>query len=336
MAARFDVQRQGVVHDGAAVVPVHGLLGEAGEHVQFREDAAVLLDGGDAFLDMGDEVRVQARLNLVDTAFRRDDFLFVLLQLLGDVALRVDQRLFADPLRRNLVLEGVANLDIVTENVVVSDSERGNSGALGLALLHLQEVVLAAAGKAAKFVQVLIDTFRDDRALADLGCGIRVEGVDNLFQDFVAAYQAFHQAVHRLAALADAVLLQGLHLGEAAAQLQDLPRERLAVGDAAEDAVQVAEFAQFFLHGGQGIRPVHEELHDVVALVEFLSIQDGHGQPAAQHAGAHRRGAAVYRLHQGNALAARRGLENFQVPEGERVHPDDLGFVDAAEGRYVP
>ena len=99
-------------------MPVLRLLREAREHVQFRQDTAVLLDGDDAVLDVGDQVGVQAGFNLVDAAFRRDDLLLVFLQFLGDIALRIDQGLLADPFRGNLVLEGVADFDIVAENVV--------------------------------------------------------------------------------------------------------------------------------------------------------------------------------------------------------------------------
>ena len=284
---------------------------------------------------MGDEGGVEPGLDLVDAAFGRDDLLLVFLEFLGDVAFGAHEGLFADPLRRDFVPEGVADLDIVAENVVVSDFERGDSGAFGLPLLHLQEIILPAAGQAAELVQLFVHPLRDDRALADLGGRLRIQGVHDFLQDLLAAHESLHEPVHGVAALAHAVILERLHLCEAAAQLQDLPREGLAVGDPPEDAVQVAELPEFFLHGGEGIRPVHEELHDVVPQVQFLPVQDGHRQPAPEHPRAHRRGTAVHRLHQGHAFPARCGLEHFQVAEGEGIHPDHLGFVDAAEGGDV-
>ena len=157
-----------------------GLLGKAGQNVQFGKDAAVGLDVGNLLLDAGDEFPVKTRFNSVDAVFGRKNLLFVLLEFLGDVTLRVHQRLLTDPFRRHLVAEGVANFDIVTEYVVVGNLQRGDAGSFGLPLLHLQEVILASGGEAAQLIQFGVNARADNRALAHLDGGFRGHDAGNL------------------------------------------------------------------------------------------------------------------------------------------------------------
>ena len=118
--------------------------GESGQDVEPGNDPAVRLDCGDVLLDCGHKVGIDPGLNGVDAVLGTQDLLFVFLEFFGNVAFSVDQRLLADPFWRNEVLEGVADFDVVAEHVVVADPERGDSRAFGLALLELQEIVLAS------------------------------------------------------------------------------------------------------------------------------------------------------------------------------------------------
>ena len=120
MAAGLDVKGKILGHLRTVVVIVPGQLGESGQHVQTCDDPAVGLDRRDVPLDLGDQFTVNPCLKGVYTVFRTQDLFFIFLELLGDVTLGVYKGLLADPLRRNQVLEGVADLDVVPENVVVT------------------------------------------------------------------------------------------------------------------------------------------------------------------------------------------------------------------------
>ena len=85
----------------------------------------------------------------------------------------------------------------------------------------------------------------------------------------------------------------------------------------------------------EGFLIVVEELDYVVAFLDFARVEQRHRQELPQQARAHCGTASVDGLEEADALLARVGLEDFQVAEGELVHPDKLLFVDARQGANV-
>ena len=88
--------------------------------------------------------------------------MFVRLEFLGDVPLGVDECLFADPFCGNLLFVGVADFEIVAEDVVVADLEALDAGSFYLALLDLEEVVFSVGLNSAQLVQLGVHTTGDD------------------------------------------------------------------------------------------------------------------------------------------------------------------------------
>ena len=99
--------------------------------------------------------------------FRTQYLVFVFLQFLSDVALSLCQGLLANPVRRHVVLIGVAHLEVVAEDVVVAYLQRCNAGVVYFALLNLQQVVLTRESYLPEFVKLWIHTTVDYVALAD-------------------------------------------------------------------------------------------------------------------------------------------------------------------------
>ena len=97
---------------------------EARQHIQPGDDPAIGLDGLDISLDFGDQIGEQLRFKRVDSLFGSEDLFLIDLQFFGDVPFGADQRLLADPLRRDLIFEGIADFDVVAENVVEADFEK--------------------------------------------------------------------------------------------------------------------------------------------------------------------------------------------------------------------
>ena len=64
---------------------------------------------------------------------------------------------------------GGAHLDVVAEDIIVGDLEGGDTRALTLAALELQEVFLAVGGEATEFVQLAIHSWGDGDATAGSG-----------------------------------------------------------------------------------------------------------------------------------------------------------------------
>ena len=336
MAARLDVQFQRVRHLRPAVAVPGRQRGEAGQHVQPRDDPAVGLDRPDVPLDLGDQVGEHLRLQRIDPLFRPENLLFIFLQLLGDVPLRIDQRLLSDPLRRHQVPEGVADLDIVPEDVVVTDFERGDSGTFRLPLLHVQQIVLAARGDVPQFIQLRADTGRDHRPLPDRGGRFRLHRAGDGFEQLRAVPHPVQQGIQRGDALALAQCGDRCHLGQPAPQLHHFPRDDLAGRGAGQDPLQIADAADPALHLLPVVRCLQEMLDDVVPPVQFVQVHHRHRQPAAQQPGAHRGSASVDYAHQRNPFSADSGCEYLQIPQGELVHPHELVPVDPGQGADVP
>ena len=67
-----------------------------------------------------------------------------------------------------MVLIRVAHLQIVAEDIVVAYLQRLDAGLFGLALLQLQQIVLARVGDAAQLVKLAVHALTDDAALLHL------------------------------------------------------------------------------------------------------------------------------------------------------------------------
>ena len=300
-----------------------------------RDHAAVGLDVLDALLDVGDEGLVDAGLKLVDGAFGGENLALVFLELFGDVAFGGDEGLLAYPLRGHLVAVGVAHFDVVAEDVVVADAQGTYAGAFGLAGLHFLEVALAAGGDVAEFVQFPVHAARYDIALAYLGGRVLRHRAFYAGEEGVGVPQAFGEFVEGGDAGVGYDAADGGHLAQGAGQLHHLAGVDLAGGSPGGDAVEVAYVADTDAQVLQGLFVVGEELHAVVAAVQGGDVHYREREPLAQQAGAHGGGAAVEHVHERDAFPAGVALEDFQVAEGETVHPHETAFVNAAEAADV-
>src|SRR5205823_13727271 len=107
--------------------------------------------------------------------FRADDFLFELFQIGRDEALRVDERLFADVVGRNFSEVRFRHFDVIAEDGVVANLERGDAGALALARFDLHQNRLRIAGDGAQLVELAIDATPNRAAVADRWRRIRID-----------------------------------------------------------------------------------------------------------------------------------------------------------------
>ncbi len=92
--------------------------------------------------------------------------LLVLFQLGRDVPFRILQCLFADVVVRNFVAVRVGDLQVVTEDLVVTDFQAGNARLLDFVRLVAGNPLFAAAGKFAQLVQPLVKAVPNHAAVA--------------------------------------------------------------------------------------------------------------------------------------------------------------------------
>ena len=126
-----------------------GLLGKTCQYIQFCQDTAVCLNVRDKGLDLQYEFCEQSLLYCQDLVLRSKDFFLVLLEFFSDITLCVDQSLLTDPLRRDLILISVTDLNIIAKNIVVGYFKAAYAGSFRFPLLHLEKIILTACAEVA-------------------------------------------------------------------------------------------------------------------------------------------------------------------------------------------
>ena len=99
---------------------------------------------------------------------RPQDFFFIFFKFGADISLGIDKCLLAYPLLRHLVAVRIGNLEVVSEDVIETDFERRDARGLNFAVAYLCQVLLAAGGYMAQFVQGGVDAFAYDIAASGL------------------------------------------------------------------------------------------------------------------------------------------------------------------------
>ena len=149
-----------------AIVPLPGQLRQRDEHVELRQHVGRGLHPPPRGRHRVAKLQEQLVLQLLRFLVGREHLLLVFFQLGRDVALGVFYRLFADVFGRYLLAMGVGDFDVVAENLVEADLERGNARPLALLGLIAGDPLLAAAGQLAQGVERLVVTVADEAAVA--------------------------------------------------------------------------------------------------------------------------------------------------------------------------
>ena len=166
MAAVVNFDDAAVVHARTAIVVVHRDGRERAERVELGDEPRRALDahalGSHSVAQGGEEFKFE---RLVAVA-RGQNLLLKVFEFFGDVALAVHERLLADVRFGHKLLEGVRDLDIVAEDLVVADLQRADAGLFLLARLDVGEKPLAARQNLVQAVDFGIVALADEAALA--------------------------------------------------------------------------------------------------------------------------------------------------------------------------
>ena len=167
MASRRDLDDPGLVHLRPAVVVLGRHLGKGTQRVQLRDQRCRQLHPRHLSRRLcpqrGEQVVFQCRVPVMGG----EHLMLQILQLLGDIALAVHQRLLAYVVRRHLVLKGVAHLDIVPEHLVVPHLQGTDAGLFLLTGLQLRDKPLAAGEYPPQPVHLIVIALADHAALPD-------------------------------------------------------------------------------------------------------------------------------------------------------------------------
>ncbi len=263
------------------------------------------------------------------------DLGFVVGQLGGHEALGIGHGLFAGVVRGHVGQVGARDLDVVAEDAVVLDLERGDPGALALARLDGHDLVAPARGDGAQLVQLGRYPGPDESAF--LGDRRRVvfqsghDPIGDVLRQVLAQIEqvgscvALGECRHRIHGL-----LQGRrqigHLLQRPAQHHQIARTGHAQARAADQPLDVAQLREDLAAGFAHRLLLHQALDGIVAAPDAGNVEQREEQPATQQPGAHGGGGDVQGVEQrALPLTLQHGLDELQVRA--RLLVDDQELV---------
>lgn len=229
--------------------------------VEGGQGGGVALQQGDKLPRGGHEGGVEAVFELQDAVFGAEYFLLILLQFLRDVAFGLRQCLLAYPPGGHVVLVGVAHLYVVAEHVVEAYFQARYARGFALALLYLQQIVLARGGDGAQFVELLVHPVGYHARAAGHGGRVGAERAYDAVAQFGTLVEPLPQFAHVALVGVAAGLAQRGHAVERHAQLLHLARPHAAHRHLRDDALQVAHAGQQLFAGGAEVRVAEEVFH---------------------------------------------------------------------------
>ena len=165
MSSGADVQFQTLVHHGSHIVSLLCHRREALQHVESAQCGRIGLERLHVAGHLAHEFREEARFQFQNAVLRAEDLVLQFLQFLRDVAFRLCQRLLPYPLLRHAVLVGIPHLDVVAEHIVEADAEARYARLFRLALLDVEQEILARGREPAQFVEFRVESVRNHAPL---------------------------------------------------------------------------------------------------------------------------------------------------------------------------
>ena len=229
-----------------------------------------------------------------------------------------------------MILVRVAHFEIIAEHIVVANLQRRDACLSGFALLYLQEVVLAAVGDVAQFVEFRIHAVADDTAFVDELWWVVGHFAGNAVAHLLAELQPFAHLADGFVVAFHTGLLHGYQSHQGGLQLVHLAGSHPSDGHFRTDTLQVAHKGKLRVHqfAEQGF--AEEMLGHIQSAVDGLLFLQGEHHPSLQHACPHWRHGAVEHIEQ-RPSALLHGIEQFQRTHGELVQAHVLILLDSAE-----
>ena len=258
---RHDTKSEPRGNLGTDVATLLGHLGQRGQHVQIRHAPAGLLDARNGEGELAPHPQEKSLLEARDTVVRVEDLLLPLLQLQGEVAFRVGQRLLAYEALGDARQVRSGDLQVVAEDLVVPDLERGDAGLLALCGLQPGDEVASPVAGAPELVHLLAEALPDHAAVCQRGGRVLGDGLRNERLDIVQRVHVGQQSGQDLAAQSLPAASQRGKLPERLAQRQHLPGRGAPGADLGAQPVQIADLAERPAQVGTSVR-ILEQLRD--------------------------------------------------------------------------
>ena len=287
MPAAADLVAARVVDRGADVVVVRRDLCKGQQRVQRLHGLRGLLQARQQLLQRRANLTEQLVLQANSALLRAENLVLQLLELLGDEALGVGQRLLAGVAVGHLVVKGLGDLDVIAEDPVVADLQVLDAGLLALLLLHPGKVFPAVFRNVAQLVQLGAVPLLDHAAVLDGDGRVGIDGPAQHVHKLIHGIQRVQRLPDQRGAELRATTPELGHRIQRVLQRKAVPGVDRVVGDAAEQALHVVNAAQNLpqLCRAHGI--AHQFLHRIQAALDLDLIVQRALDPAAQQAAAH-------------------------------------------------
>src|SRR5208282_3190268 len=154
------------IHRGPHVAAPARDFGQRRERIELAHRARRFEYRAALSLQVAQQFGEELQLQLAQARLRRKNLAFQFLQSRRGEALGADQRLLALVVGRSAIEMALGYLDVVAEDVVVTDLERGNAGARALGRLQLRDYRARARGERAQLVDLGVEAAMDDVAVA--------------------------------------------------------------------------------------------------------------------------------------------------------------------------
>ena len=226
---------------GPAVVVMYGHSRIRAQNVELRHGLRRGLYARGLRGKLGAKLHEQLIFQARQPVFGRQDGVFQLLQLFGDVALARGERLLADVAVGHERKLPLGDFDIVAEHAVITHAQVADAGFFLLARFDVQKRLLAAGLDIAQTVDLLVRAGADQPALAQRKGRIVGDGVKNpgrkILQRVKTLVQPFeHRGLHAGKTRFD--LRQRLRALRHAHKVAAVGRAR---GDARHDALEIRD-----------------------------------------------------------------------------------------------
>ncbi len=323
-----DLDRAGIVHHRAAVVVFDRDDGKRREGIKLRDRGGGLLDALGIGADLVAQGGEQLVFERVVALARGQDLLLQVLELLRDVALAVDERLLADVGLGHLILEGVGDLDVVAEDLVVADLQRADAGALLFLRLDGGEQPLAAGEDVVQAVDLGVEALADEAALAHGKRRIVYDGLGDARGDVRERVELLRKLAEPAGGEVRELRAHGGELFDGITQRDEVAPARRAVDDAADKPLHVA-------NAGEGEHQlltrhcvVHQRADGIRTARDGRDLTQGTLQPGPQASRAHGGFRFVEHPEQAPALfLAADGLRQLQIAAGGEVQLHEAALL---------
>ena len=337
MAAVYNLDAAAVVHLGAGVAPAHGGLGEGAERVELRRRVGAALYAAHALGHARAQAAEVVVFELADAGLGGIYLRLELLELGGDVALAVLERLLAHVVGRELRHVGaVGYLDGVAGEAVIGHAQLLYAAALLLAALELRNEGGRVLMHGAQALDLLGEAAPEHAAVA-YGDGRVVADGEGYVVPHVLERVHVPRGGEQGALGAREQLAQPRQARAGLAEGQHIPPVRRLIGDAGDEPGHIA-------HALEG---AHELAAQDVVRIELAHRGEAgayvphgderHLDPGAQQPRAHGRLGIVEHCEEAPALLA--GADVGRELEAAARRPVELHvepLVEQLEAVYVP